>query len=57
MRCRRGESGHFPKDMKKIRCTWLERLKAETPDWGTCPACEKLKELLRQIYAPVPREP
>ena len=35
----------------KIRVTYLERLKAATPDWGNSPACRKLREHLRQIYA------
>ena len=38
----------------KIRCTRLELLKASTPDWGTSPACEKLKVMLREIYAAPP---
>ena len=38
----------------KIRCTRLELLKASTPDWGTSPACEKLKVMLREVYAAPP---
>jgi hypothetical protein len=37
--------------MKKIRCTYRELVKATTPDWGTSPGCQKLREHLREIYA------
>ena len=39
----------------KIRVTYLEHLKAATPDWGDSPACRKLREHLRQIYTPALR--
>ena len=34
----------------KIRCTYSELVRANTPDWGTSPGCQKLKAAIREIY-------